>query len=149
MCLQGVQIKEEWYKQDKDQNDGQKHYSRNSLWWSGKSWDFSWVLHVQTLLSAVCTEHVDFVQDHRTPVLWPKPCNLCWQSPTNPISSQAEAELFQPTLAIRKKPLTLSPWRLFNMRLLHSYRANFLLFISSWKFLELLEWNLIFSFLVQ
>lgn len=37
------------------------------------------------------------------------PVNLYWQSPTNPISSQAEAKLFQPTLAIRKKPLTLSP----------------------------------------
>lgn len=25
-------------------------------------------------LSVVCMEHVDFVQGHKTPVLWPKPC---------------------------------------------------------------------------
>ncbi|KAF4798984.1 hypothetical protein TURU_058936 [Turdus rufiventris] len=37
------------------------------------------------------------------------PVNLYWQSPTNPISSQADAKLFQPTLTIRKKLSTRSP----------------------------------------
>lgn len=122
---------------------------RNNWLWSRKSWDLSPVLHAQTVLTAVCAEHVDLLQGHRTPVLWLQPYNLYGESPTNPISSQAEAELFQPTLTIRKKLLTLSPSRLFNMRVLHYYRAHFLLFISSWKFFQLLEWNLIFSFLVQ
>lgn len=112
---------------------------RNSLLWSGKSGDLSPVLQAQTVLTAVCVEHVDLLQGHRTPVLWPKPYSLYEESPTNPISSQAEAELCQPKLTIRKKPLTSSPSRLFNQRVLYSYRAHFLLFISSWKFFQLLE----------
>lgn len=122
---------------------------RNSLLWSAKSWGLSPVLHAQTVLTVARVEHVGLLQGHRTPVLWPKPCDLYGESATNPISSQADAELFQPKFTMRKKPLTLSPLRLFNMRVHYSYRAYFLLFISSWKFFQLLEWNLIFSFLVQ